>query len=152
MQRAAARAVRSYIPTAALGRRTGGDDDGAQQLRVRVAGADRVGVEVRSVGDSGVVAAPRGDGRSHPERRPRGLARGGGGGAASRIGLDPHGARRTIVAVHGTGHVRACGRQHATQQPRTPVTRAVPREYPRVPTLCVLRRRLPPRRRRSSAL
>ena len=85
----------------------GGDECGAQQLR-RVAGADRVRVEVRSVGAGPVVAAPR-LGRVGPhESRPRGLARGSGGNAARRLGLDPHGAHRARVAARGTGHVRAC--------------------------------------------
>ncbi len=70
-----------------------------------------MGVEVRLVG-AGVVAAPR-PGRAGPHewgrrRRTRGLARGGGGGSARRLGLDPHGARRALVAARGTGHVRAC--------------------------------------------
>jgi hypothetical protein len=129
--------IRARASAGGTGRRTGGGGGGAQQLRVGVAGADRVGVEVRSVGDNGVVTAPRGDRRGHPKRRPRCLAHDGHRGAARRLGLDPRGARRAHVAAGGTGHVRACAQQHHTrgpsavpQQPRIPV----PEEYRRVPT------------------
>ncbi len=132
--RAGARAARAGA-AAALQRRTGGGECGAQQLRVRVAGADRVRVEERIVG-AGVVAAPR-EGRlglheREPRRSTRGLARGGSGGAARRLGLDPHGARRARVAAPVTGHVRACARRHrrhrpsaVPQRPRTSPGRSV---------------------------
>jgi hypothetical protein len=98
-------------------RRTGGGG-GAQQLCVRGAGADRVGIEVRFVGAGVVVAALREIRSRLPERRIRGLSRGGGGGAARRLGRDPHGARRALVAARISGHVRACARQHRTRGPR----------------------------------
>jgi hypothetical protein len=99
--------TRARASAALRRRRTGGGDEcGAQQLR-RVAGADRVRVEGRNVG-ADVVAAPRGGRGSHHERRIRGLARGGGGGAARRLGLDAHGARRALVAAGGAGDVRTC--------------------------------------------
>jgi hypothetical protein len=139
---------RSTLARAHRRRRTGGDC-GAQQLAGRPAGADRGGVEVRSVA-AVVVAAPRAASVGLHEREPRGLARGGGRGTACRLGLDPHGARRARVAARGTGHVRTCARQHRTRgpsamppQPRTPVTRAVPAGVP-VSTHPVLGRRLPP--------
>ncbi len=87
-------------------RRTGGDKCGAQQLVAGDSGADRVGVEPRIVGASGVVAAPR-HGRAGPHGSKQ-FARSGDGGAARCLGLDPHGARRAVVAAIGTGHVRAC--------------------------------------------
>jgi hypothetical protein len=90
-------------------RRTGGDG-GAQQRFARGAGADRVGVEVRIRVVGARVAAPRVVSVDLHEIRPRGLARGGGRGAARRLGLDPHGARRALVAATGTGDVRACAR------------------------------------------
>ncbi len=95
--------------------RTGGDSGGAQQLAARPAGADRVRVEPRIVVGGVVVAAPREARVGLHERRIRGLARGGRGGAARRLGLDPRGARRARVAARGTGHVRACARQHGTR-------------------------------------
>jgi hypothetical protein len=137
--RAGARAAR--VGAAAARRRRTGRECGAQQPVARPAGADRVGVEVRIAADAGgEVAAPRGFRVGLHEGRPRGLARGSGGGAARRLGLDPHGARRAHVAVRGTGHVRACARQHrmhrpwaVPQRPRTPVPeryRGSTREYP----------------------
>jgi hypothetical protein len=111
--------ARAHRCIGAVRRRTGGGG-GAQQLVTRRAGADRVGrrVEPRIVAAGGVVAALRkGRHRLH-ESRPLGLARGGGGGAARRLGLDPHRARRALVAARGTGHVRTCARQHGTCGPR----------------------------------
>jgi hypothetical protein len=85
----------------------------AQQLAASPAGAGRVRVEVRI--DVEVEAAPRVPGVLVHRRH--GLARGGRGGAARRLGLDPHGARRALVAAVGTGHVRACARRHRTARP-----------------------------------
>ena len=107
--------------------RTGGGGGGAQQLRVRVAGADRVRVEPRIAVGGEVVAAPRG-GRAghHGSKR---LARGGSGGAARRLGHDPHGARRAHVAARGAGHVRACAPQHRTRaRPHRPCRRSRARQ------------------------
>ncbi len=104
-------------------RRTGGDECGAEQ-QCGVAGADRVGVEVRSVGAGHVVAAPRagrvGAHERERRRRTRNLARGGDRGAARRLGLDPRGARRALVAARGTGHVRACATKYRMGVPNRP--------------------------------
>jgi hypothetical protein len=110
--------------------RTGGGQCGAQQLEVRGAGADRVRVEVRIVVAGEVVAAPRVVRGGLHERRPRGLARGGHRGAARRLGLDPHGARRALVAAVGTGDVRACARQHRHAPPPAMPQPAIARQYP----------------------
>jgi hypothetical protein len=137
----ASTAQHTRVGASARERRTGGEC-GAQRLVVRVAGADRVGVEVRSVA-AGVVAAPRvGRAGLHASK---GLARGGHGGAARRLGHDPRGARRALVAARGTGHVRACSRQHRHGAAPRPCRRShgtpVPgrsREYPRVLTQYIL--------------
>jgi hypothetical protein len=104
--------------------RTGGGECGAQQLGVRDAGADRVGVEVRIAVPGVVVAAPRVVSGGLHEIRPRGLARGGHRGAARRLGLDPRGARRARVAAIGTGHVRACARQQSQHRHGAAICRA----------------------------
>ncbi len=140
-------AAREYRPVhtranrgAVRQRRTGGGG-GAQQPVVRGTGADRVRVEVCIVVSRDVVAAPRVVSVGLHEwerRRPHDLARGGGGGAARRLGLDSHGARRALVAARGTGHVRTCAptAPHAKPLGRAAAaahasTRAVRREYRR---------------------
>jgi hypothetical protein len=89
-----------------------GGGSGTQQLVAGVAGADRVGVEV-CIADDGVVAAPRvGRVALHEWERTRGsgLSREGGRGAALRLGSDPHGARRALIAARSTGDVCPCAR------------------------------------------
>ena len=116
-------------------RRTGGGGR-AQQPGGRVSGADGVGIEPRVAvgGDAPQVAAPWVVRVSpHEIRRSHGLAHSHGRDAARRLGLDPRGARRALVAADGAGHVRACTRRRNTSGPRRcrrsqciPVTRAVP--------------------------
>ena len=106
-------------------RRTGGEGR-AQQPGGRVSGADGVGIEPRVAvgGDAPQVAAPWIVRVSpHEFRRSHGLAHSHGRDAARRLGLDPRGARRALVAALGAGHVRTCARAALSlpQQPRTPV-------------------------------
>ncbi len=99
-------------------RRTGGGS-GAQQLHVRVAGADRVGIEGRNVGGGAVDAAPRVGGGVQNERRSQRLACGGSSGAARRLGLDPHGARKAFIACARQRRMR--GPSAVPQRQCTPV-------------------------------
>jgi hypothetical protein len=121
--RAGARAARVGAAVALQRRTGGGGGSGAQQLRARQAGADRVLVEVRIVDAGAVVAAPRVVRVGLHEIK--GLARGGRRGAARRLGRDPHGARRARVAAGVTGHVRTCARQHRTRDPSARAAAAV---------------------------
>ena len=70
-------------------------------------GADRVRVEVR-IAAVPEVAAPREVRQGLGEKRPPSKAFRGHRGAARHQGLDPHGARRALVAARFTRHVRAC--------------------------------------------
>jgi hypothetical protein len=134
--RAAANAQWCNHAHATVRRRRTDGDGGAQQPCAREAGADRVGVEVRIVG--GEVAAPREVRVELLESQRHGHARGNGGGAARRLGHDPHGARRALVAARGTGQIRACARPCSSLSMRGsglaaaavhPSTRAVPTQY-----------------------
>ncbi len=109
---------RAAVHTRAHRRRRTGGGGGAQQV-VRVAGADRMRVEVRLVGADVVAAARVGRVGLH-ERRPHKLPRSGQGGAARRLSLDPRGARRALVAAGGAGHVRACAPKDRPETPNRP--------------------------------
>ena len=93
----------------------------AQQLRARVAGADEVDVEVH-LSDVQAVAAPR-PGRFGLHNREVN-ARGGRRSAARCLGLDPHPARRAVVAAGGLNkvfctHTRARVRARAVTRTHT---------------------------------
>jgi hypothetical protein len=90
-------------------------ESGANKLVGGGAGADRVGVEVHSA--ASVAAAPwHGRPGGHGAER---LARGKGCDAARRLGLDPHGARRALVARRVAEQIRTC--KDKPQQPKAPV-------------------------------
>ncbi len=95
-----------------------GGDGGAKQLGVRVAGSDRVRVEVRPVVvGRRVVASPR-QVRSglHEARRRHYIARPAGRLATRRLARDPRRARRALVAAFGAGHI-SCARGTPLAQP-----------------------------------
>ncbi len=86
----------------------------AQQLRVGVAGADRVLVEVRMevrMVVAGIVAALRVARFGLHESPP--APAGGERRGAARVSIpDRRGARRALVAAGSTGHVRTCSQTH----------------------------------------
>ena len=92
-------------------------ESGANKLVGGGAGADRVGVEVRTAAAGVEVAAPRVV-RPGPHGAER-LARGKGCDAARRLGHDPPGARRALVARRVAEQIRTC--KDKPQQPKAPV-------------------------------